>query len=384
MTIKDVRKAQPRFNVAYCRKLNLQKWGEGNLYPQELRNVINSSRNGRTCVDRKAAYIEGNGLTSAVLSAFICNIAGDAVDDVLHSIAEDVAYYDAFALHVNYDVLGRIVGVAHVPFERCRLAEPDSYGVVREVLLHPDWLGETTRNGKRVRLTEEYVERFPVFDPRPAVVTREIELAGGIDEYRGQIAYISRNGRNCYTMPIADVIIPDMSTDEGLSTVSHRNVRCNFTPAGMLVLKRGQGANNENDDTAEQVARLQGDEKTGKILVAEIDTPEDRPEFVSFSGENYDKAFTETAKDVVDNIYAVFNQEGFARLRTGSIGFTGDLINDVKVEYAQQVKRYQRMISRILKAVFENWAPGAPYVSAADVEIEPLYKSANETTDSTL
>lgn len=383
MTIKDVKKAQPRFNVSYCRRLNVQKWGESNLYPQELRDVINSSRNGRTCVDRKAAYIEGNGIMSAALSSFVCNIAGNTVDDILHSIAEDVAYFDAFALHVNYDVLGRIVSVAHVPFEQCRLAEPDSYGVVREVLLHPDWIGETTRNGERIRVNEENIDRFPVFDPRPAVVDREIERAGGIEAYRGQIAYISRSGRNTYPMPIADVIIPDMSTDEGLSTVSHRNVRSNFMPAGMLVLKRGQGANTENDDTAEQVARLQGDEKTGKILVAEIDTLDDKPEFLNFSGENYDKAFTETAKDVVDNIYAVFNQEGFARLRTGSIGFTGDLIKDVKVEYAQQVTRYQRMISRTLKTVFENWREGAPYASAADVEIEPLYKSTNETPDTT-
>lgn len=383
MTIKDIKKPKERFEVAYCRRLSVQQWGDNNLYPQELRNVINSSRNGRTCVDRKAAYVEGNGLASQALSAFVCNIAGDAVDDVLHAISEDVAYYDAFALHVNYDVQGRIVSVAHVPFEQCRLAEPDSYGVVREVLLHPDWVGNTTRNGNRVRVNEEAVERFPVFDPRPGVVMREIERAGGIDGYRGQIVYISRAGRNAYPMPIADVIIPDMSTDEGLATISHRNVRCNFTPAGMLILKRGQGANSDNDDTAEQVARLQGDEKTGKILVAEIDTPEDKPEFVNFSGENYDKAFTETAKDVVDNIYAVFNQEGFARLRTGSIGFTGDLINDVKVEYAQQVKRYQRMISRTLKVIFENWASGAPYAGAADVEIEPLYQATNEATDYT-
>lgn len=383
MTIKDVKRAGIRIDATYCSRLNIQRYGSNNLYPQELRNIVNGSRNARTCVERKAIYIEGNGLTLSELSAFVCNRAGETMDEIHHAVSEDLAYFDGFALHVNYDVQGRISSVAHVPFERCRLSEPDEEGVVRSVVIHADWTETSTKAGQKLRVREDTVERFPVFDPRPEQVIRQIEAVGGIENYSGQVLYVTRAGRNCYAIPILDVAIADMSTDEGLATVSHRNVRCNFLPAGMLILKNGRGASDTNDDTAEAVARVQGDEKTGKIIVAEIETEEDRPEFVPFSGENYDKAFSETAKNVVDNIYAVFNQEGFARLRTGSIGFSGDLINDVKLEYAQQVTRYQRMASRAYAMIFKNWGSETPYNGADAVAIEPLYKATNEATNHT-
>lgn len=375
MTIREVQKAKRRVDTALVKRFEITAYGVNNLYPQELRNIINASRNGRTCVERKAIYVEGNGLSSQFLSDFVCNAAGEMVDDVHHLVAEDVAYYDGFALHVNYDAAGRIVSLAHIPFEQCRLGHPDSKGVVRHIAIHPDWVGDVVIGNKRVALTEENIVKVNTFDPRPAAVLHEMEAAGGIENYLGQVLYVSRAGRNAYPTPLIDVIITDMSTDEGLATVSHRNTRCNFQPAGMLVLKRGQGANAENDDTAMKVAQLQGDERLGKILVAEIETAEDRPEFVSFAGENYDKAYTETTAQTIDNIYAVFNQEGFARLRSGSIGFTGDLISDVKLEYCQQVKRYQRMMSRAYKMIFDHWAEGLPYRGIEDVNIEPLYKA---------
>ncbi|MFR8224885.1 MAG: hypothetical protein ACLU9X_10515 [Alistipes shahii] len=83
---------------------------------------------------------------------------------------------------------------------------------------------------------------FPVFNPSPDVVQLQIQAAGGIEFYKGQILYISRAGRNAYPLPLVDVVLTDMSTDEGLSNVNNRNVRNNFLTAGMLITKRGQGS----------------------------------------------------------------------------------------------------------------------------------------------
>ena len=95
-----------------------------------------------------------------------------------------------------------------------------------------------------------------------------------------------------------------------------------------------------------------------------------------------DKEFTATTKAVTDNIYAALNQETFGRLRSGSIGFTGDLANDVKREYCEQVAKQQRMLSRAYRAIFSHWEPNTiPYTGAGDAAIEPLVKSiANDAT----
>ena len=117
-------------------------------------------------------------------------------------------------------------------------------------------------------------------------------------------------------------------------------------------------------------------------MQVEIETDEDKPEFVPFKTNNYDKEFTATTKAVTDNIYAALNQETFGRLRSGSIGFTGDLANDVKREYCEQVAKQQRMLSRAYRAIFSHWEPNTiPYTGAGDATIEPLVKSiANDAT----
>ena len=250
---------------------------------------------------------------------------------------------------------------------------------------------ETVSGGKAVKVTIETIEVFPVFNPAPDVVQLQIQAAGGIEFYKGQILYISRAGRNAYPLPLVDVVLTDMSTDEGLSNVNNRNVRNNFLTAGMLITKRGQGSStvdgdkdgvSSDDGFTEEFEKLQGDTNSLKIMQVEIETDEDKPEFVPFKTNNYDKEFTATTKAVTDNIYAALNQETFGRLRSGSIGFTGDLANDVKREYCEQVAKQQRMLSRAYRAIFSHWKPSTiPYTGAGDAAIEPLVKSiANDAT----
>ena len=159
----------------------------------------------------------------------------------------------------------------------------------------------------------------------------------------------------------------------------------------MLITKRGQGSStvdgdkdgaSSDDGFTEEFEKLQGDTNSLKIMQVEIETDEDKPEFVPFKTNNYDKEFTATTKAVTDNIYAALNQETFGRLRSGSIGFTGDLANDVKREYCEQVAKQQRMLSRAYRAIFSHWEPNTiPYTGAGDAAIEPLVKSiANDAT----
>lgn len=385
MNVKRTKKPETRVDVKYLSSLGIKTYGDNNLYPQTVRDIIESSPTGRTCVERRSTYIEGNGLFSQALSDAACDARGTTVDDVHHLCAEDIAYYDGFALHVNYNILGQIVSVAHVPFENCRLEEEDDDGVISHVVVHPDWRGKKTRGGKAVKVGLETIEVFPVFNPSPDVVQLQIQAAGGIEFYKGQILYSTKAGRLAYPLPLVDIVLTDMSTDEGLSNVNNRNVRNNFLTAGMLITKRGQGSSpvdgevdggSSDDGFTEEFEKLQGDTNSLKIMQVEIETDEDKPEFVPFKTNNYDKEFTATTASVIDNIYAAFNQEMFGRLRKGSIGFSGELAADVKREYCEQVSKQQRMLSRAYRAIFSHWEQGAiPYTGVGDVTVEPLVKS---------
>lgn len=398
MNIKRTKKAEPRIDVRYLSALGIKTYGDNNLYPQDLRDIIMSSPTGRTCVTRRATYIEGNGLTSQALADTRCNFSGDTFDDVHSVLANDCGYFDGIAIHVNYNIAGEIVSMSHIPFENCRLEEEDDNGVISHVVVHPDWRGKRTRNGRAVKVTLATIEVFPIFNPDPEVVQAQIIRAGGIEFYNGQILYVSMAGRNRYPTPQCDSVLTDMSTDEGLCNVNNRNVRNNFLAGGILWVKRGQSAPNSDDDAeqavrkeqiangvhdedfSDQIDQLQGDTNACKIAVVEGEVDEDKPEFISFAPRNFDKEFTSTTGSIIPNIYAAFNQEMFYRLRSGSVGFSGELANDVKKEYCEQVTKQQRMLSRAYRDILSHWTPDdeLPYHSPEDIKIEPLIKSIDD------
>lgn len=402
MNIKNTKKPESRIDVKYLSSLGIKSYGANNLYPQELHDIVSASPCGRTCLERRITYIEGNGLASQSLSDFICNPGGETVDDVHSLLAADCGEYEGIAIHVNYNIAGNIVSLAQMPFDCCRLEEEDANGIISHVIFHPDWRGRRTRGGKSVKVDKNSIEIFPVFNPNPEVVQAQIIAAGGIEFYKGQVLYVSRSGRLRYPTPLYDTVLTDMSTDEGLSNVSNRNVRNNFLAGGILWVKRGQmrplppegsdvfengekrTANDaEFDEFIESIESLQGDTNACKIAVCEGEVDEEKPELISFAPKNFDKDFDSTKKSVVETIYAAFNQEMFARLRTGSIGFSGDLVNDVKKEYCEQVTKYQRLLSRSYNLIFSHWEPddAVPFTGPADVAVEPLVKSVTQNQD---
>ena len=398
MNIKHTKKPEQRIDVKYLSSLGIKTYGADNLYPQDLHDIVSASPCGRTCLERRITYIEGNGLASQSLSDYVCNAGGETVDDVHSLLSADCGEYEGIAIHVNYNVAGNIVSLAAVPFDCCRLEEEDEDGVISHIIYHPDWRGKKTRNGKSVKVDKNSIEIFPVFNPDPEIVQAQIIAAGGIEFYKGQILYVSRAGRNRYPTPLYDTVLTDMSTDEGLSNVSNRNVRNNFLAGGILWVKRGQmrplppegadvfengqprpGHDDSFDEFIESIEALQGDTNACKIAVCEGETDEEKPELISFAPKNFDKDFESTKKSVIETIYAAFNQEMFARLRSGSIGFSGDLANDVKREYCEQVTKYQRMLSRVYNTIFSHWEPddAVPFTGPGDVAVEPLVSSVN-------
>lgn len=384
MNIRTTKKPDTRIAHKYLGNLGIKAYDADNLYPQNIRNIVASSPTGSTCLGRYAMFIEGNGFNSQELSDTEVNRAGDTVDDILRLVCGDMASYGGFALHVNYNILGEIVELNHVPFEDCRLEEEDDNGFVSHIITHPDWQGKKTRKGKVLKVSKETLQHYVVFNPVTEVVQAQIEKSGGIEYYKGQILWVSNGGKTNYPVCKYDGVVTEMSTDEGLANIKYRNVRNNFLPAGMLITRKGQSENfdgtedYDNSEFAEGFKNFQGDMNACKMINVEIEMNEEKPEFVPFPTNNFDKSFNVTDESVVERIYAAFNQEAFYCIRSGKIGFSGTLLADAYADYAGQVTKEQRAISRAIKRVFDNWKdPLLTGLSSEFFKIEPLKYGGN-------
>ena len=376
MKVKELsKKADRRLNVEYMRTLGIQSYGSDNLYPQTLRNIVMASSTGSECLDRYADFIEGYGFRDVAFSEYVVNRRGETVDDIHEAVCRDMALYNGFAIHVNYNIDGKIVEMHHVPFENCRLEDEDSNGYVGKIALHPDWSGKKIRAEKPVKVDKNNVDYIDVFNPRKEVVLAQITRSGGIEYYKGQILWVSGSGRNTYPVGRADRVATEMSTDEGLANVKYRNVRNNFFPAGMMITKRANPFDTGDrwaDDNGFQdtIKQLQGDINASKILEVQIESDEERPEFVEMNTKNYDKEFSVTEASVVERIYSAFGQEPWYCIRIGKVGFSGDILRDAFDYYNSIVSKQQRMLERVFDRIFGYWFEVAN--PSGDYSVKPL------------
>ena len=361
MNVKALKHPQPRYRVDYSQRFNLQTWGEDNNYPQQLMRITHASGTAELCLNRYAKFIEGDGFMDAFAGVEFDRF-GTTADELLHNIAADVARFGGFALHVNYNALCQPCEIQHIPFEHCRLEEGDDVGYVANILLHPDWMGNVTRNGKRVKVEDRNIDRIAVYNPDVRVVAKQMSEAGGIHQYKGQVLWCSMAGRNEYPLPIYDAAVSDISTDEGLGNIKNRNARNNFLVSCMLITKKGVPHIDKHGNeyyermiSDEDLLAFQGDTNVAKILSVELENEEDEPKVVPFPNANYDKDFSVTDASVIERIYAQFHQELFHAIRIGKLGFSGDVMRDAYEYYAGEVTNEQRFISRNLSRVLADW-----------------------------
>lgn len=375
------KKSSKRVDVRYLQTLGIQTYGEDNLYPQTFRNILAASSTGAECLDRFADFIEGNGFRDVPFSESVVNRKGDTADDIHALVCRDVAYYNGLALHVNYNIYGDIVELHHVPFENCRLAESDDNGYVGKIAIHPDWSGQKTRGGKVIKVAKENIDYIDVFNPDKRVVAAQIEAAGGIEYYKGQVLWVSLSGKDIYPTGKGDRVVTEMSTDEGLANVKYRNVRNNFLPAAMIFTKKGTNitfdqdgneidSRDDDDSFSDSLLQLQGDTNCGKLMEVTLETDEDKPEVVTLNSQNYDKEFTVTDISVTERIYSAFGQEPWYCIRIGKVGFSGDILEDAFEYYNSIVSKQQRLIERTFARVFRHFYEAVN--ASNDFSVEPL------------
>lgn len=378
MNIQGVKSPDKRLEVTELSSLLVRAYGVDNLYPQSIAAMIAASNTATLCVRRAARFIEGKGFADTAIYDYVLNRSDETMDDLLKVVARDLARFDGFALHINYNAMAQPIECSHVPFENCRLGFDDSVGYTGRIAVHPDWSGKKKRQGKVLKVSIDTIDYIDIFNPTPSIIYAQIEKAGGIESYKGQILYVSSSGRNVYPEPRADAIVTDMSTDEGLGNIRLRNTRNNYLPAGMLIKPKGN-SDQEDEDFAKAFAAFQGDTTSNNIISVTYDGQGDevKPTFVPFDSKNYDKEFDTTTKTTVENIYAAYEQEKFFRIRSGSLGFSSDIAADVMEDYSDTLSSEQRMIERAFSSVFKNWEK---HISD-DFSIIPLKKERNVTPD---
>ena len=334
MKVSSVKTDQRVERNVWNTHLGIKAYGSNNDYPQKILEIVSASGTGKSCLDIYNKFIIGEGFEDQALATTIVNSSKEKANVLLAKCAKDLRNFNGFAILVKYSGLSLPAELYNIPFEQCRIGINNSLEYTGQIAIHPDWTGITGR-----RFDKSDVKWANVFNVQNAF--KQIKEAGNPEKFIGQIYYFTSDGELEYPVSPFDPIVTDMLTEESVSTVKHRNAKYNFLPAGILVRKglklhtKDDGTIDPNDPynqeqlaSAKMIERMQGDNNAVKIWVVDVDADEEKPEFIPFSTQNYDKMYELTEKTVQENIGKMFMIPPILRGVDVGAGFGADLMNN--------------------------------------------------------
>ena len=370
-------KSEKPLRISNDRIYHIQTYGRQNDYPQKVMEVVGGSITGSTCVDQYGKFLFGRGFRQRDFYAAVVNERGDRADDVLNAVARDYAMFGGFALHVNWNALYEITSVMHVPFEWLRFEELNENYEFNRIAMHKDW-GRRYANLRRFRSQD--IVWFDFFNPDHEAIRKQVEEAGGWNEWNGQVFYYSSRGPKSYPLPLFDGALTDMSAEEGLSNVSYRNIRNNYLPAGMFIdHNNGENSKTQEDETKKQLSEFQGDAKAGRMLYLNLSDGEVAPEFKPFETNNTDQKYKQSDEKVPDRIGAAFCQPPILRAKDVGSNFGATAMKEAYEYYNSQTETERLTMERVMQDVFQYMRGINKINPDGDYSIMPKIYEVNQT-----
>ena len=337
-----------------------------NAYPQKVMRMVGASGTARNCVNLYSKFIAGMGFGDAASGDAIINRKGDTADLMLsEDVAPDFAHFGGFAAHVNYNLAFQKTSITSIPFEHVRLSLPekDEHGKITHVALYKDWGREFHRQIKKAN-----IRKLHLFDDDPEVIAAQIEEAGGIQNYKGQVFWYSNKGQG-YPIPIYDPVLEDIDTDAQLKIYRNSNVRTGFSASHIFIHKGKFESDTDRAEFHQTIADFQGAEEAGSIMVIEVEDEEQIPELIEVKSQVNDKVVNITNRNTKDNIIEAFGAPSIlVNADQGSgVTFSNELLKLSYDFYNSITAPERKILERQFIKLFDNF-----HEPLGSFEIEPL------------
>lgn len=331
-------------------------YGEGNLYPQIISELIYASKTAALSTERLSEAIECEGFLHDEF-ANLENAYGDTLNDILNSIAYDIARFRGAALIVQYGGDYRPKAVYHVPFEYVRAGLNKDYltnPVIHKYVVFNNW---ERQNIKSTTLEKTSVT-YPAFDPDN--FASECEFYGGIENHPGQLLYMNFCTTRPYPISPFHAVQSEMQAEAMNSTYVERTLTRGFHMC--KIVSHGDFTNEEEqDDFVKGMRDIMGAEGAGAVVMVRDDNtmiPQSRP-FIKVDDlgtpidANLYKAYCEPLKkDIASQAYNI----PIPLVDSSLISFSnasGEVVREMQKVYRRSTVKLRNKISRELARVFD-------------------------------
>ena len=163
--------------VKWDGKLEIYTNGIDNAYSERVDAIKNNSITAKMASEMMTRFIIGGGL--GLSDNFKVSDTQKLIDfatDVTQEIVDNKGCFIHFDYNLNFEPINPKV----IPFERCRIGKKDSNDYNGKIYFKNNW-----------KEKKEDAIIFDVYNNDKQIVANQIEKAGAIQKYKGQILYIN-------------------------------------------------------------------------------------------------------------------------------------------------------------------------------------------------
>lgn len=335
--------------------LGIVGYGLQNTYPQEVELAI--ARSSVASASRKifAEFLYGNGFRDERTAKAIVNNKGQTNNDILLGVCYDFATYFGLGIRLNANLLEEYTSMEKEPFSYVRLMMPEEDRFVK-AKVSDDWADES------IYLNKSYMEAEEVCLFDPGRILEQIEEAGGIGEYRGQLLYFTTNG-GFYPVSPFDPAMAQILAQGDLSEFNSNTVKNGFSVSAVFINESESADDETFRNNVEQVTNFAGIRGAGGVGYMEGKISMLKPELTNLT-DQYNALRIGIREDVVEamGIPPIL----LGRSYNGGFPNQEELLNAFAF-YNGNTEQYRRMISRQFEKIAERFA----YDIGQDFSIAP-------------
>ena len=375
------------------KSLGVHENGEDNLYPNMIEELIKESVTAFRCSRLMSAYIIGKGFGDELNKMKINEDKGTSLFSFGNSIAESLSDHLGVFIHVNWNLEGtKIIDSDVLPFTDCRIGKKDSNNYSGKIHVSPDW------SDKKV---SKKALRVDVFNPDPKVIKAQIDKAGGLDQYNGQILYF-KYGNMVYPLSPLHPSRNDADSEFQASIYKNRSLKKGFFGKTMVVtkplvdadLKDGtsdqakeyQSQVSERDDFRKTLQKFIGANNVDGIMHIEMEFEGDKLEdeilFKNIESNINDKLFSFTESSVRNNIRMAFNNVPAPLIESADgklFGSSGEAIREMKKFYQDQTVNVRIGAEEIINEITSRYKEEIPILKILPLIEEETKKVETKT-----
>lgn len=346
-----------RLSIKYNVVDGIYNWGADNGYPQLVKSLINASVTAKQCVDLNSKFIYGRGFefTSNIAdkNSLIINKRGLNINQLLRIVSKEFSEQNNLFLHVNYNALYEIISVDLLSCEDVRIGKKDSTGYSGKFIVYDNW---DKVKGKRIEKKDFNI--IDKFNPNPAIIEKQVEVAGGWNKFKGQILHLNSDFCELYSLSDVDSVIYDANAEHRAGLFKNELLTKGYTGSKFILTKPMDNA--ETDAFEKTLEKLQGVDNIGMVhfqVSQESDVLANELLVQDIGSHLDDKMFESTEQSSAKNIRKAFGVPSILIEDSDNsiFGNSGALLIEAKTMHWENKEEERNIITDALQMLFSKF-----------------------------